>query len=1082
MKKIKQDQFRLKIFASLFWVLGIMLCGSPTSLYAADPIPNLGLQQTKTITGTVVSSDDSMPIPGVSVILKGTSIGVATDFDGNYSIKVPSNEAVLVFSYLGYASQEITVGTKTNVNVSLKPDATTLDEIVVVGYGTQKKAVITGSIDVVKSEVFENRAVTNPVLALQGSTPGLIVSRSSSRPGEQDAGFLIRGSTSVNGGSALIVVDGIPGADFNQINPDDIESISILKDASAAIYGSRGANGVVLVTTKKGKGKMSIEINSQVRINTIGIKPQSTSAKEYFDVYIDAMESDDAVMGDFTANPFGWISIDNAKSIRDMLAAGEEGYVNSFWGAPANNPTDLYITNNNIWDQVYGTSISNQHNLSISGSTDKISYRLSGMYLEDVGAVTATYDGEVQYNFRSVVNVQVSDRLNIGTNLALTQLKRSQPSAGLTGSVFTNDPAIYPTVNPYGQWVSNFNYSGGARQPLANLVDGGRNFEERDRHSFVFDATYKITDHLDFKASAAFKTTSLAQNTYVLEVPIYTFDGIKQVNTVNQGSSSFYTNHGTGRTDTYGAYLNYKNTFNEDHNIGFTTGINTEASRTKSVNAFRQGFEDQGVYDITSASDEILVENGGSNSHEGLYGVLANLTYDYQEKYLVQAAFRRDGSSRFAPEERWDNFLSGSLGWIITKEKFMENLGFLNYLKVRTSYGETANGFPNNGPLQLYDYISGVTEGNTLFGSTPSLQTTGYLSRLTSRDRNWERVVQSNIGLDFRALNSRLSGSFDVYKKQNVGMFINVLFPSQLGGTAPLSNGGDFESTGWEASLTWQDNVNDNFKYSVNAFVSDNNSLVVNKGGIETPSNGYNTSLQGYSLNSLWVYKTDGLFQTQEEVDQYYAAHTEILNSSNASMADGGNTTKLTPGDVRKVDVNEDGRIDSNDLVHVGNGQTHYNFGLNLSASYKGFDFGALFQGVGKQDILRTGVFAYPIVGRFSNQTDQFLGETWTPTNTDASLPRTTTHTTRSNWNWAYNDFRVQNNRYVRLKTLTVGYTLPKIKLGETEFNKIRVYFSGNDLWEHTSLDDGYDPEYGFETEKTYPYARSWAFGVNVNF
>jgi TonB-linked SusC/RagA family outer membrane protein len=1053
-----------------------MICGSPTALYAT-PTSSSEIQQSRTVSGKVVTPEDSMGIPGVSVNIKGTTTGTVTDFDGNYTIKVPSNEAVLVFSYLGYATQEITVGSQTTINVSLESDATALDEIVVVGYGTQKKAVVTGSIDVVKAEVFKDRAISNPVLALQGATPGIVVSRNSSRPGSEGANFLIRGNTSINGGSALIVVDGIPGADFERINPDDIESISILKDASASIYGARAANGVVLVTTKKGKGKMSIDLTSQVRVNTIGIKPQSTSALEYFNVYTDAMQSDEAVLGLAQYNAFGWLSLDNALSIRDMLAAGDEGYINSFWGNPAGNPTDIYITNNNIWDQVYGTSISNQQNISISGANDKIDYRFSAMYAENVGPVAVTYDGQVQYNVRSVVNAQVTDRLKLGSNISFNHFKLSQSSATLSGSAFTNDPAIYPTINPYGQWVSNFNYSGGARQPLANLVDGGRNFEERDRVNLTFDATYKITDHLDFKTSASFLINRYDKTRYTLEVPIYSYDGLKLVNTLNNGASTFKSDFGTGRKDTYGAYFNYKNTFNEDHNVAITTGINTEDSRNTTVFGERIGFEDQGVYNITSASEDYQT-NGGSDWHEGLYGILGNVTYDYQNKYLANVTYRRDGSSRFAPEDRWDNFVSGSLGWVITEEKFMENVDFLNFLKLRASYGESANGLTGIG---RYDYISTIATSTVLFGDSPTEQTAAYLAALTSRERTWERVEQTNFGLDFRALDNKLSGNFDYFTKQNLGMFIGVLYPYQLGENPPVTNSGDLETKGWEASLTWKENVNDDFKYSVSLFMSDATDEIIDRGGFVQPSSGITGAVEGYPISSLWVYKTDGVFQNQDEVDEYYNTYGTILNNSGKPMTSTGVATKLSPGDTKKVDVNKDGIIDQTDLVYVGDVRAHLNFGINLSANYKGFDFGALFQGVGQQNVIRTGVFSYPVVGRFTNQTDQFLGQTWTPTNTTAAYPRTTTHTNRSNWNWANNDFMVQNNRYIRLKTLTIGYTLPKIKVNNLEFNKIRVYFSGNDLWEASSLNDGYDPEYGSSTTNTYPFTRTWAFGVNVN-
>lgn len=1077
MTKLKPDQLNLKFYGNLLLMIGFLTIGAHSRMYATNTV-RTEVQQKRTITGTVISSEDSMPMPGINVILKGTLNGTVTDFDGNYSINILSPDAVLVFSGVGFTTQEIKVGSNSNIDVTIQADILAIDEVVVVGYGTQKKAVVTGSIDVVKSEVFEDRAITSPVLALQGATPGLVLTRSSSRPGDEGADFLIRGATSINGGTALIVVDGVPGADFSLLNPDDIESISVLKDASASIYGARAANGVVLVTTKKGSGKMTINVNSQVRVNTLGIKPQNTSALEYFNVYIDAMESDEAVLGLAQYNAFGWLNLDNAKSIRDMFARGEEGYIKSHWGDTSNNPTDIYATNNNIWEEVYDTSVSQQHNFSVSGSDGKVDYRLSAMYAENVGPVAVTYDGTVQHSVRSVINVQATDRLKIGTNISYNHQNKSQPSATFSGSTFTNDPAIYPTVNPYGQWVSNFNYSGGARQPLANLVDGGRNDEERDRLNMNFDATYRITDHLDIKATAAFITNTLAQTTYVLEVPIYTFDGLEQVNTLNQlNNNTFRTEFGTGRKNIYGAYLNYRNTFKEVHNVAITAGINTEDVSNKTLWGKREGFEDQGIYNINSALQDVQT-NSGRDTHEGLYGIVTNATYDYKNKYLANATFRRDGSSRFAPEYRWDNFLSGSLGWVLTEEKFMENVDFLNFTKLRVSYGESANGPTGIG---LYDYISTVTTGTTLFGDTPTEQSTAYLGALTSRERTWERVVQSNIGLDVRLLDNRLTGTFDVFQKQNIGMFILEQYPYQLGGLPPKTNNGDLKTKGWEAALTWQDNVNNDFKYSVNVFIADAKNTINNMGGYIQPASGIRSSVEGYAINSIWVYKTDGIFQNQEEIDAYYAKYPTVLNNLGKPMDSNGVATKLSPGDVRKVDVNKDGRIDQTDVVYAGDATAHLNFGVNLSASYKGFDFGALLQGAGRQNVLRSGVFAYPIVGTFTNQTDQFLGQTWTETNTDAAFPRTTTHVTRSNWNYANNDFMVQDNQYIRLKTLTIGYTLPQIKIKDLELNKVRVYFSGNDLWEVSSLNDGYDPEYGSSTDNTYPFTRTWAFGVNIN-
>lgn len=1075
MIKLRKPQLTLKLTK--------LLCLTALMLFSVTHEANA---QTNTITGTVVGANDNFPLPGVNVIVKGTNNGVVTNFDGNYSIDA-SPHSTLSFSFVGYKTQEILVSNQTTINLSLEEDIANLEEVIVVGYGAQKKLTLTGAVEKVDAETFENRGVTNPILALQGATPGLVVSRTSSRPGNEGATFNIRGNTSINGGSSLVVVDGVPNANFGSINPNDIESISVLKDAEASIYGARAANGVVVVTTKKGKtGKPKIQLGSQIKVNTLGIKPQNSNALEYFNVWRDALESDEAAFGIGGGNAWGWLSLDNVNDIINTIETDGEGYINSFWGtlADPNDPddirTDLYLVPNDRWDEIYGSSISNVQTVSISGASDKVNYYVSGLYDENIGPVDVTYDGSVKYNMRAKFDVQATERLNVGANIRYEQILTSRSSASFSGNNFTSDPQIFASQNPFGQWVSNFNHVGGGRHVVADIVDGGRFNSEIDRLDILLSGTYKITDNLEFKGTAAFNNRFLNSESYRLAIPIYSWDGSRQVNTLNLNSTSYNSTFSKIRSKQYGGYFNYKKTFNENHNITALLGVNTETYETETLFGNRLGFEDQGVYNLELGGlDDINTNNvnGSAHNHEGLYAFLANITYDYKNKYLLKLIGRRDGSSRFSPENRWDNFASISAGWVITNEDFMENVSFLNFLKLRASYGDSANGLVGIGQ---YDYLSTIAQGNVLFGSTPTQQQTANIAALTSDDRKWERVNQQNFGLDFGFLNNRLTGSFDYFIKTNENMFITIPFPQQLGDTAPRTNNGTLETKGWEFVLNWKDNVSKDFKYGISAFLSDTKDEILDIGGQLLPGAGTSNAIEGYPISSLWVYKTDGIFQTQDEVDEYYNTYGNIISHNGNAMGDGNDLTRLTPGDIRKVDVNGDGDIDQEDVVFVGDIRPHFNFGVNLNADYKGFDFRATFQGIGEQNVLRTGRQAYPFLASFTNHSDVFLGRTWTPDNTDATIPRSSTATQRNNWNYAFNDFRVQNNKYLRLKQIEIGYTIP-FKNTKIGIESARIYFNGQDLWETSNLDDGFDPEYGSASNNTYPFTRIWTFGVNVN-
>ena len=437
-KLIKLSKWKLQTMIPLL-VGFVVLCTNQAFAISASNTINSGYnllnsEQQLTISGTVVSSDDGMGLPGVAVVVKGTTTGTVTDFDGNYSINVPSSDAILVVSYLGFVKQEIAVGSKTVINVSLEPDTTALDEVVVVGYGTAKKETLTGSVEQVKADVFEDIATGSPALALQGRTPGLVVTRNSSRPGNEDIDFAIRGASSVNGIDPLIVIDGIPAvntASFTDMNPNDIESISVLKGGSASVYGSRAAGGVILVTTKKGRGDVKVDISSVLRVGTIGIRPPSPTMEQYGQLYLEAVDAD--LVAGKAPRYFFW---DNHETL-ERIAAGEEGY----YDLPINGR--VWLAEGNRFDEMFGNSYSNQQNISVSGGGEKSNFRISTGYDENVGGLKIADDSSERYNFSLNYNVDISDRLSLNTNVSYFHRTISGPIGGLARDAATYDAPLF---------------------------------------------------------------------------------------------------------------------------------------------------------------------------------------------------------------------------------------------------------------------------------------------------------------------------------------------------------------------------------------------------------------------------------------------------------------------------------------------------------------------------------------------------------------------------------------------------------------------------------------------------------------
>jgi TonB-linked SusC/RagA family outer membrane protein len=1059
---------------------GIRVMAYAASLLFALLLQVQLLAQQKTVTGKVVNATSGEPIVGASIVVKGTTLGGTTDEKGFFSMSVPASATTLVVSYTGFLEMEVPASE--NIRQIKLTSQGDMGEVVVVGYGKQKKTTLTGAVETISSKTFESRAITNVALALQGASPALVVTRTSPRPGNENLNLRIRGNTSVNGNNPLVVIDGVPTLNdysFLNMNSDDIESISVLKDASASIYGSRASNGVILVTTKRGKGgKLKVDYTGNMRYNTNGITGYSPNMQQYATMWLEANKEE--------TKPNYWVWG------QDNLLKMQQGIE----GAYPLYGTDFFIFNANRLDEMFARQYSYQHNLSLASSNDRSAYRLSFGYADNRGNLATAYDGQKQYNARFNYDYKLSDKLKMESSISFIDAKTSTPSVGLDNTLYGNDMPFYPAKNPFGHWFATFNgIDGGAtRNAAAMTSDGGRDNKNSLTARIDLKATYQILPELALEGMASLQNERFNQEKYVLQVPLYNwYDKQTGIGTGTAGNANnYYTYAWTGYYQYYSALLRYNKTFKGVHNVSATAGINAEKRNEQWLSATRIGFENLGVQDISLASATNQTNNG-FKTQLGRYSYLARFNYNYKEKYILELLGRRDGNSRFATGYKFKNFGSASAGWVFTNEDFLKDItSILNFGKVRASYGVSGNEATN---LKDFEYLTTISTGYGIMGQTPAQVAASSLSRngLISNTRTWERVRQKNLGIDASFLKSRLTASYDYFVKDNIGMLVDVKYPSVLGGDAPKTNNGRFNTKGWELVVSWKDTKKD-FSYNVSFNISNTKSLVTNVQNRDSYGAGKNDIVNGFPWQPYFLYKTDGYFKDQADVDAYYAAYG---NSPDLVTVKAGDpSTTLRPGDTKKVDVAGKGVItgiygDNTSLVYKGDGTPHFTFGLNMGASYKGFDITAFFQGQFKQLIMRQGPMAYPFYALYTNQNPAFLGKTWTEDNPNAIFPRLTAYQARAKWNYVNNDFMLQNNRYIRLKSLILGYSLPKKITSLAKLNRVRVYFSGNDLWELAKVRDGFDPEMGeasvdFSTSDGrspgggYPFSRTWSFGLNI--
>ena len=1086
----------------------ICLASSPAIQISAHENASMSIQQQKgnTVQGTVVDQNGE-PVIGATVRVKSSKAGTVTDLDGKFTLT--NADGPIEISYIGYKTQIIKNAKGNNVHISLQEDANALEDVVVVGYGQQKKASLTSAITQIKGEeVFKDRSVSSTAVALQGEIPGLTVTRTSTRPGMEGAAFKIRGDISVNGSSSpLIIIDGVTGSldELNSMNGNDIDNISVLKDASAAIYGSRAASGVILVTTKRGKeGKAHISYNGSISRTINGIQTPLTSTSEFLDMFYEAQYNDASVLCGssdpatihnninwWIFNSFGGPTLDTSdidpETGNPTVYKGEKLFnalrAGKILTLQNGNKVEHWDPTSNIMDELYGQATSQKHNVNISGADQRFGYNLSLGYESAKSQLKPAYDGQRKWSGRLNADYNATDDLKFATNISYEKRDVQCPSTDVGQGWF--DQWFWALYNENGDPYDTF----GFRNPLGGLTKGGTNKYQLTTLRGNISGTYdfkKFVKGLTLTGNAAYKLVE--QNSQITRYKVNYYDWVGNVTQTKYAPGSMSQDNKRWENINLSALLNYQNTFAKYHNVAAMAGITAEQETNKNINLSRNKgpmYENAGIEDMNIF---IGGDNNGANGGKSSWGLLSYITrlsYNFDNRYAVEFLGRRDGSSKLSEAQRWKNFYSVSGYWRISGEKWMKRLNWINDLKLRYNYGKTGSveGIGN------YERYATISTGSTILGINPTAHTTMWLGGMTSDQRTWETIDSHNFGLDFTLLNNRLSGSFDYFIKTNNGMFISVEYPQVLGASAPKVNDGKFRARGWEFALNWRDKIGQ-VKYNVGLSLSDAWSEVMKLTNNENvPNPGKNSNrLIGKPRNAIYVYKTDGLFQNQAEVDAYYekyywnADHTGPKEGNILPAPGKQKTNTLRPGARKVVDLNGDGVITRDDIEYAGDAAPRLSFGIKTGLEWKGIDFSAFFQGIGKQNILRTGYFFAPWVSNYVRQNNSFMGKMWTPENPNAEYSIASRDAAFNRWNYENKDVSVQNNKYIRLKSLVIGYTLPQAWTTKAGLSKVRVYFSGDDLWEWTKVKDGYDPEYGESSNSTFPFSRQLTFGLDLTF
>lgn len=990
------------------------------------------------VTGAVFDASGS-PLIGVSVLEKGTSNGTITDMDGNFILDVSSSKSVLVFSYIGYVTQEQTAPASGSLKVVLKEDTKTLEEVVVVGYGTQKKENLSGSVASIDSEQLQNRPIQNVSSGLQGLMPGVTVTGTNGAPGMDSGNIRVRGTGTLNSASPYILIDGVESETMSAIDPNDIASISVLKDAaSAAIYGSKAANGVILITTKRGStGKPKVSYSGYVGFQHTTQTIDRLSSYEYASMYNDALRAENKAPR-FTD-----------EEIQKFKDGTDPNYPNTDW-----------------YGLAYKTGVQHRHNLNVTGGNEFVHYMGSIGYLNQTGVLPNA--GREQFNARTNLDMKISKRLSAKLNLAFIKNKYDDASSAYNGG---SSDQIIRQLNLIAPWIVN-RYEDGTYgtisdgNPIAWLDSGMK--VTRDNYNFTGTASldYQILDGLVLTLTGSY-VNNLQNYKYFQAFIQY---NANKATTPNSLDERYYR---WDRTN-YDALLNYDKSFGNHHVKGLA-GWHTEKYNYKYLRAYRENFPNNELTDI-NAGDAASQTNAGFSRELAMISWFARVNYDFAGKYLLEANIRADASSRFAEGNRWGYFPSFSGAWRISEENFMSSArNWLSNLKIRASWGMLGNQDALNSDasgayypaLTVYDIGATYPFGGAL--NSGYYQGSYNLSTIT-----WEKATTWGVGLDFGLFNNRLTGSIDFYNRKTTGIMMDVAVPQEFALNPYKDNVGSMLNKGVEINLGYNNQWGD-WSFGVAANFSYNHNEITDLGGVDyiDASGGYNQrNALGHAMNSYYVYQADGFFNSQQEADDFTAKYGNPF---------GGGGFKA--GDIRYVDTNGDGKLNGDDRVLANSSDPVYTFGLSLNAGWKNFDLSVMFNGAAKVSRLFD---AYEVYGAFSGDAGHpasIWKDAWTENNKDASMPRIFTDTNSPSCSRnAVSTFWLQNTSYLRMKNLQLGYTLPKHLLSSWGIENVRFYYSVENLFTIDGMKINIDPEATSQRLSSYPLLRTHSFGVNVTF
>ncbi|WP_372641539.1 SusC/RagA family TonB-linked outer membrane protein [Ancylomarina sp.] len=1012
-------------------------------------------QNQNTVTGIVTSAEDGLSIPGVSVVVKGTSNGTSTDFDGNFSIQAEEGQT-LVFSFVGMTTQEVVVASST-LNIVLESTNLGLDEVVVVGYGTQKKSDITGAVSSVKGEDLKKTPSSNAVNALQGKVAGVTITKFGGAPGSGSS-ITIRGIGTVGNNEPLYIIDGLPGS-MSLLNPDDIESFEILKDgASAAIYGSRAANGVVLITTKKGKkGQVNVDLNMHLGQTKAIDQLNLLDSKGYIKVH--------KMMYD---------------NYNQYAADGDKQALPDYVTAP--------ITANTNWqNEVSRTALQQNYNLSINGGSDLGYYGISGSWNDEEGTLIGS--DYLKKTLRAKLGMK-KGRLSVDANISYAETNSEATKFSLSDTY-----KLTPLINPFDE-NGNVQLTSGDMPANANPYANHLNTKgETDLQYFSANITgrLKFTDWLSYQVNLGLINSNKNKWNYHTKFERSPKDG------------EDYIYYGEERNNYRSQIMEHLLNFQKDFGkhsvssvIGYTASKETNNWIGANVTGKNTVYSAEGDDIITK--DEMagfldpnwMTLNAGTGGTYGAFGsrneytrtsILGRVNYSFDSKYLLQVTARRDGSSKFGSDSRYGTFPSVALGWRITQEDFMSDYEYIDNLKLRASWGKLGNEVT----LGYYDHQALISTGNdyelgAVRGSGANPWTGSIATGLENRELQWETTISKNLGLDFTLLGNKFNGTINYYNTTTEDMLIYRQLPGSAGLDSPVLNVGEISNKGFEFELGYYKQDGD-FKYSINTTFTTTKNEVVSLAsedqalfgeGLKYGDSHFPTQTKaGYEIGAFFLYQTDGLFQSMDEVNAHSNDEGDLLQAS------------AKPGDIRFKDTNGDGELNEKDKVYSGSGIPDFTYSINFNASYKGFDFSMMFYGIEGNELYNGNRYYLENMSAGQNFLASSLNA-WTETNKNTNTPRAVLGD--ANTNTRESDRYLEDGSFLRLKNIELGYTLPKTMINRMGVSKCRVYFNAQNVFTITDY-SGIDPEVGRSNvlntgidRSLYPINKSFFAGVQLSF